>query len=269
MPGPFPGMDPYLEDPLRFPGLHAGLITAISAQLNLRLPDEYVSDINERVHIETNDGEMYREIYPDVYVSKRLEQPSESSGGVLLADPSILIAPYEVELTEAFIEILAIGENRRVVTTIEILSPTNKRSGTNGRELYLKKQRQLLGGDVHLVEIDLLRNGAHTVSVRRDDIPLSAGRWDYLVLLNRAGKPRKPEAWPFRMRNVIPRVRIPLLGDDPDVVLDLQACFDRVYEESAYSRKIDYREAPRIRLRDDDAAWADALLCEKGLRKPS
>jgi hypothetical protein len=30
MPSPFPGMDPYLEHPAVFPGLHSRLITALS-----------------------------------------------------------------------------------------------------------------------------------------------------------------------------------------------------------------------------------------------
>jgi hypothetical protein len=38
MPGPFPGMDPYLEDPLRFPSVHQALITSIVWHLNARLP---------------------------------------------------------------------------------------------------------------------------------------------------------------------------------------------------------------------------------------
>ena len=50
MPSPFPGMDPYLEDPLLFPGLHQGLITFIRGQLNASLPRHYVADIGEREH---------------------------------------------------------------------------------------------------------------------------------------------------------------------------------------------------------------------------
>jgi hypothetical protein len=48
--------------------------------------------------------------------------------------------------------------DRRVVTAIEILSPTNKASGPN-RDSYLAKRRELLGSTTHFVEIDLRRGG--------------------------------------------------------------------------------------------------------------
>jgi hypothetical protein len=34
MPSPFPGMDPYLEDPHRWPGVHVLLIAAYAELLN-------------------------------------------------------------------------------------------------------------------------------------------------------------------------------------------------------------------------------------------
>ena len=39
MPSPFPGMDPYLEDPVQWGGVHLRLIVCISTELNLHLPD--------------------------------------------------------------------------------------------------------------------------------------------------------------------------------------------------------------------------------------
>lgn len=71
----------------------------------------------------------------------------------------------------------------------------------------------------------------------------------------------------FTVRQRLPRVRVPLTGDDPDVVLDLQAVFDRCYDAAAYARSLDYRQPPVPPLRPADAEWADALLREKGLRK--
>jgi hypothetical protein len=52
----------------------------------------------------------------------------------------------------------------------------------------------------------------------------------------------------------------------PDVVLDMQAVFDRNYEEGAYAEQIDYTQEPVPPLTGEDAAWADALLRERGLR---
>ena len=44
------------------------------------------------------------------------------------------------------------------MAAIELLSPSNKRVG-GGREEYLERRDKYLNGDVHLIEIDLLRRG--------------------------------------------------------------------------------------------------------------
>ena len=44
MRSPFPGMDPHLEDPGGWVGVHDGLIVAIRADLNRRLGPEFVAD---------------------------------------------------------------------------------------------------------------------------------------------------------------------------------------------------------------------------------
>jgi len=49
--------------------------------------------------------------------------------------------------------------NRRVVTVIEMLSPTNKRAGRDRDEYLMKRNAILTIGTAHLVETDLLRGG--------------------------------------------------------------------------------------------------------------
>ena len=66
-------------------------------------------------------------------------------------------------MRQGFIEIIDLKAGRRVVTVIEILRPSNKVPGP-GRDLYLKKQRELREGNVSLVEIDLLRQGSRVLS---------------------------------------------------------------------------------------------------------
>ena len=57
----------------------------------------------------------------------------------------------------------------------------------------------------------------------------------------------------------------PLAGGDPDVVLNLQAVFNRCYDEGAYVRRIDYRRDPVPPLQAEDAAWADGVLRDRQL----
>ena len=41
MPSPFPGMDPYLEAPARWRGVHVSLIATLRGTLNRQLPPDY------------------------------------------------------------------------------------------------------------------------------------------------------------------------------------------------------------------------------------
>ena len=53
---PFPGMDPYLEDPGSWPDLHHRLISAASDQLNAQLRPRYLARIEERVYVDDGEG---------------------------------------------------------------------------------------------------------------------------------------------------------------------------------------------------------------------
>jgi hypothetical protein len=47
MHSPFPGMDPYLEQPGRWRGFHVTFLTSLMASLNKRLPAPDTADIEE------------------------------------------------------------------------------------------------------------------------------------------------------------------------------------------------------------------------------
>jgi len=267
MPSPFPGMDPYLEDPVLWQGVHQGIIGAARAVLNTVLPMGYVADIGERVYI----LEPGRSIYPDVAVFEQPPPPATGQRGApgtavaTPSDPPWVLTVEPAEIREVFIKIVPVGRESHVVTVIEVLSPSNKTAGSEGRELYLTKQREVLASQTHLIEIDLLRSGEHTVAPPRAHL-LGKGAWDYLAVLHRGGQGRRYEIWTMTVRERLRRILVPLADGDADVVLDLQALFDRCYEEGAYARRIDYRRDPAPPLRDEDALWADALLRARGLR---
>jgi uncharacterized protein DUF4058 len=272
MPGPFPAMDPYLEHPARWPGLHQSLITYTRETLNTLLPPRYAAEIGERLYI----TQPSRSIYPDVTVwQRRPPETGESGRGgtavavAAAADPPWILTLEPVEIREVFIEIFPIEDQSRLVTVIQVLSYANKTRGSEGRELYLRKQQELLQSTTSLIEIDLLRAGEHTVAPPREEVLLRCGRWDYLVSLHRGGTGRVFEGWSILLRNRLPRIAIPLADGDPDVVLDLQPVFDRCYDTGPYARRLDYRTDPEPPLAGEDAAWADALLRERGLRGES
>ena len=52
MPSPFPGMDPYLEDPDVFPNLHDKFIVYLEEFLQPQLPERYYAKTAQRTWVE-------------------------------------------------------------------------------------------------------------------------------------------------------------------------------------------------------------------------
>jgi hypothetical protein len=164
---------------------------------------------------------------------------------------------------DIFVEVRALAEDQRVVTTLEVLSPRNKTAGSEGRQLYRQKQREILASDTHLLEIDLLRSGQHTVAAPREAL-LRRRPYHYLVSLSRGNRRHECEVWGIPLASRLPRVRVPLSGTDPDVSLDLQDVFQRVYEAGAFARVLDYSQPPTILLGKADAEWTEGRLRNSG-----
>ncbi len=260
MPSPFPGMDPYLENPLRFPSLHARLIVGIGEVLQPALLEPYFAEIEERVWVEVSQ----RFIEPDASVFRR-EAPTGGPFAATLtrSRPVVVTVPHD-ERHETWIEIrIREGEGERLVTAIEVLSPSNKTPGENARDLYVRKQREVLDSRVHLVEIDLLRAGLHTTAVPLDYLAGAVGAFDYHVSVHRSDRFEDFFVYPFRLAEGLPEIAIPLLPGDGEVALDLQAVFDRAYDTGPYRRRIRYAEAePVPPLRPEDRDWASGLIRE-------
>src|SRR5439155_12560373 len=102
---------------------------------------------------------------PDVKVmASRARRPATTSarqaaGAAILEMHAVdLRAQITEEFEEKFIDIYELEPERRLVTSIEMLSPSNKRRGSEGWQEYLRKRQALLLGMANLVEIDFLRN---------------------------------------------------------------------------------------------------------------
>ena len=259
-------MDPYLESRDWFPCLHESLIFLILESLQPRLPDTHHAQSGQRVWLEYS----RRYIEPDVEVARSERRPRQRDrqGGVAVAEVKtsrpVLVRVETVEhgpFKESYVEVRRReGKKVRIVTAIEILSRANKTSGNPGRELYLAKQREVLDGETHLVEIDLLRSGTHTSAIPRNIAEEQAGPFDYHVSIHRFDKPQDFLIYPIRLEERLPAMGIPLLPGDPDVGLDLQPLFDRAYDAGPYRREIDHaKDKITPRLHAEQAMWAAGL----------
>lgn len=243
-------MDPFLEHPRFFPGLHGALHVYIREALQLVLPPPYFAEVQERLWVETS----ARYIEPDTDVVRGgLELETPDKGGVAVATRRqtrtrpLVFQVTDDERREKYVEVSTRSPDgrERVVATIEVLSLSTKTRGDKGQELYLAKQREILHSEIHLVEIDLLRGGEHTTPMSLDRLRLKAGSFDYHVSVHRFDRPDRFFIYPWPLAHPLPEIAIPLLPGDGDVPLDLQAVFARCYDTGPYRRRVIY-EPSRI-----------------------
>jgi hypothetical protein len=265
-------MDPFLEHPYYFPNLHGGLVFCISEALQPRLPEPYYAVLNERLWVETT--ERYIEPDVDVLHPSQPPPPGEQVGTVAVAAPTrsqpvVISIPHD-ERRETFVEICTRTDTgERIVTTIEVLSLSKKTPGEKGRELYVRKQQEVVDGKIHLVEIDLLRGGEHTTVLSRRRIERWAGPFDYHVSIHRFDDWTNCYVYTATLEERLPEIAVPLLPGDGAVPLDLQAVFDRCYDTGPYRRRVRYDPSRIVPpLRPEQVEWVTRLLREKGFPVP-
>jgi hypothetical protein len=269
MPSPFPGMDPYLESPDWFPDLHDNLILHMKGALQRSLPPSYYAQSGYRFWLEHSQ----RHADPDVEVIRSAEKPRRKSRGRVAVAETQTVKPLVVRVDtiahgpfkQSFLEVRRRrGKEVRLVTAVEILSPSNKKLSHPSRAQYIEKQQEVLCSDAHLVEIDLLRGGTYTAAVPRDAVEAEAGPFDYIVSIHRFDRLHEFSVYPISMTQRLPQIAIPLLPGDPDVPLDFQAAFDRAYDDGPYGREIEYgKDRIMPRLRPEQAAWAADWLKQR------
>jgi hypothetical protein len=259
MPSPFPGMNPYLEHSDRWSTVHNRFIVAIADTLTPLLLPRYQVDIEKRIY-QITDGTIQMVGRSDVSVQSPVPpfppQP-DTSGAIATLQPVRVVLPIEEEVREAYLEIKEVATGR-VITTIEILSPTNKKG--QGRQKYEKKRQQVLNSRTHLVEIDLLRAG--------EALPMHSqtSTSDYHVLVSRAYDRPNADLYPFNLQELMPSIPIPLQLNEQEPVLPLKLLLEDLYERSGYAYFINYRLDPIPALTSDNQAWLDQLLRPAGLR---
>ena len=234
MPSPFPGMDPYLESPQVWPDFHSRFINVMSEQLVPLVRPRYSVRIEERVYLEFEPEGREGPIRPDLTLSDRGDgsaAPAPRSSTTAVPVKVAVVVPDEVREVALVIRHL---ELQRVVTVVELLSPSNKRSRSVGRDTYLEKRNAVLKSPAHLMEVDLLRGGERMPM--REELP--AG--DYHVILSREEKRPDCDVYSWSVRDPLPEIPIPLAEDDPDISLSFQSVLDTVYERAGYDYTVNY-----------------------------
>ena len=255
MPSPFPGMNPYFEQPVHWQDFHLKFLAAINEQLSPQVRPHYFVVLERHIYVQERPADEVRLLRADLLVARS----SSASATEQRSAAAFLEAPSQVEHPALEVERIPYLEIRHaargdLVTVLELLSPANKQG--DNRQQYLTKREQILSSETHLVEIDLLRGGEAMPDTNRSAC-------EYSVLVSRVERRPLAGFWPLRLHERLPSIPVPLRPTDADARVDLRAALNRVYDAYCYEDFI-YREAPSPPLSAEDAEWARQYVPGRG-----
>jgi hypothetical protein len=250
---PFPGMNPYFEQPGYWQNFHLEFLSTLRRQLVPQLGPAFFVQLEEHLYVHDLPPEPRRGIgRAYVSISDSETQPAGRAAVGMLEAPAVLeLPPSEVERVP-FLEIRD-RQGHELLTVIELLSPSNKKG--DDRDQCMIKRRELLRSPTHLVEIDLLRGGRRMPPDERPEC-------DYSVFVSRAERRPAVDFWPIRLREALPIVPIPLRPGVDEARVDLQEVLHRTYDGPGYENFI-YSGTPLPPLTVEDADWARHLVPAK------
>ena len=229
MPSPFPGMDPYLENPKLWPAFQHQLLACLYQILLPGLVDRYRARVGTRTYV--SEMALFTSIIREQYSEEFIEIRNRTDG--------------------------------KLVTLLEVVSPANKTTPA-GRQAYLDARQLAVAQKAGIVEIDLVMQGKPTLTYSRDGLP----EYDYAVTVTRCNAPDRYEIYTATLQKRLPKFKLPLAADDRDALLDLQAAFARAYDLGTFANQINYKGSPHpdVPFTPESKMWAEELLKQMKLR---
>jgi hypothetical protein len=264
---PYAGVNPHLNSELQTPGsqeeglsiwpsFHSDHMTNIAEFLNAQLPPNYVARTEQSLQIRAEDIEA--EI-----ISKRTHKPQpdvtiygqSSTGAATATAPprgTVLRMSLEdtLDISEDFVKAITIRDTRldrrlgRVVTRIELLSPSNKR-GHVGYEPYRKGRLDALFSGTPLIELDYLHESLPPV-LNYPVYPEQPNSYAYNVFISDPRPSvRKGDvlAHGFDVDAAFPLVTIPL-ADSESLEFDFGAVYHYTFQRGRWGQMVNYAELP-------------------------
>jgi len=245
-------MNPFLEQSDAWHDFHEAFCLHSRDAIVPQVRPNYFVKVDEHVYLHELPADERRLVgRGDVAVSAGSTTQQAGRSAPALQAPAFGTIPLAVDIeSHSYLEIRD-RRDRRLITVVEFLSPSNKNPGAD-REQFLSKRLEFLRSSVHYVEIDLLRGGPR---LPLEDVALR----DYYVLVRRMEEGPRVSVWTFSLRERLPVIPIPLKAPDADAQLDLQLVLHNVYDKGGYEDYI-YQETPEPPLSAQDAIWAQQLV---------
>ena len=229
---PFPGMDPLIEAD-NWQHFHSSLTTEITRIVGPQLPSHYRISSEIIGFVENSNQHRTSQLYrPDIGISTTggaSDMAEEGGSAMLLTPPSRKFdttAPQQREIR------IFDSNNNRLVTAIEVLSPSNKQGV--GKRDHRQKLRDYHRAGVHTIDIDLLRGGTldyHPALRTETEEPQTP--YHVILVQDRF----HIAIWDLALTDRLPTIPVPLLYPDPPVVLNLQQAFSELYSYSTYPKR--------------------------------
>lgn len=245
-------MNPYLEQPDFWSDFHNQLVASLARVLVPELLPKYRVVMDKWVY-KVGAGSAIAIGIPDVAVQQsRTQQPivqSVTKAAQATIQPIQVTVPLLEEVRQAYLEVRD-SATQAVVTTIEVLSPANKRG--EGRRKYEMKRQQVLESLTKLVEIDLLRDG----EVLPVGEPVGEQNFSshYRILVSRATDRPIADLYPFNLGDRVPAFPLPLHPEDAELTVDVQQLIDDLYDQLGYEYFINYHSSPPVPWSESDIA---------------
>ncbi|NMF86313.1 DUF4058 family protein [Nodosilinea sp. P-1105] len=247
MSNPFPGANPYLEQPDYWSDFHNQLVAEIARALIPQVLPNYRVVMDKWVY-KVTDSTAIVVGRPDVAVQRRKTEASPSLTAHQTATLPVQVRiPMPLDVEQAYLEVKD-AATQEVITAIEVLSPANKTG--EGRAKYDAKRQAILGSKTHLIEIDLLRAG-QPLALEGETV-----QSHYKILVSRSQQRPIADLYPFNLADPMPSFPVPLRQGESEPIIQIQDLVNGLYEQLGYSYFIDYsQEPPPPWTTDEVAPW--------------
>lgn len=240
------------DQPSIWPPFHFQHIADIVAALNVQLPPHYAAYGEHSLQVRGLDegGEKVSfKPKPDIGI---FQQSEVRGGGMPVTElaPTWEASIYEViepkpQFFSAVIrEVYPQGKMGRLVTRIELLSPSNKPKGSNYND-YIEKRFDALHSEIPLIEIDYLHEQA-PILPQIPAYPKAKGAYPYSIIVT---DPRPDwfvgtiQAYGFGVNEAIKKFLLPLAKDE-HLIFDLSSVYQHTFQTGRWTGSFDYTKEP-------------------------